>query len=214
MGCSAASHRLPAARAPHGRIAAGHRVEPSITALISAAQAGDATARELLFTRLYSELRDLARRQLARSAPGATLSPTTVLHEAYLQLAAQEGAVFPDRARFMAYAARVMRGVIIDHVRARRAVKRGGTFDLTTLDEDAVEAAADHEELGRVSDALDDLATVEPALAVIVDLKFFCGFSFAEVAALQGVSERTVYRLWERARIYLHRALGPSPPAE
>ena len=107
----------------------------------------------------------------------------------------------------MGYAARVMRGLIIDHARERHAQKRGGLFEITTLDTGAMENAVNHHELVRISETLDELGKAEPALAAIVDLKFFCGFSFAEIAAMQDVSERTVQRSWEKARIYLHQKI-------
>ena len=107
----------------------------------------------------------------------------------------------------MGYAARVMRGLIIDHAREQHAQKRGGLFEITSLNTEAMENAVDQRELVRISETLDELGKVEPALAEIVDLKFFCGFSFAEIAAMRGVSERTVQRNWEKARIYLHRKI-------
>jgi RNA polymerase sigma factor (TIGR02999 family) len=107
----------------------------------------------------------------------------------------------------MLYAARVMRGLIIDHARNRNAQKRGGLFELTTFNTDARENHVDDRGLKRLSEALDELAETEPALAELVDLKFFCGFSFAEIAAMRGVSERTVQRAWEKARIYLHGSI-------
>jgi RNA polymerase sigma factor (TIGR02999 family) len=177
----------------------------SLSSLIQAAETGNSSDTEALFAALYSELHRLARRQLAGNRE-LTLSVTTLLHEAYLDMASRESR-FPDQARFMGYAARVMRGLIIDHARNRRAQKRGGKFEITTL-ENAIEAdLADDVELGRVSEALDKLAKVEAELAEIVDLKFFCGFSFAEIAAMRKLSERTVQRKWEKARIYLHREL-------
>src|SRR5262249_24120462 len=114
---------------------------------------------------------------------------------------------FPDRGRFMAYAAKVMRGLIIDSARSRQAQKRGGGFAITSLTADAGEAAADAKELSRIGAALDQLATLDPPLADIVDLKVFCGISFTEIAAMRGVSERTVQRHWEKARVYLHRTV-------
>ena len=139
---------------------------------------------------------------------------TTLLHEAYLTISGKEGVVFPDRARFMTYAARVMRGLIIDEVRRRRSQKRGGLFEITSLGTDLAENVADAQELIRIGDALDELGKVDPDLAEIVDLKFFCGLSFAEIAAMRGVSERTVQRNWEKGRIYLHRAIADArPPA-
>jgi RNA polymerase sigma factor (TIGR02999 family) len=189
-------------------------VEPSLSSLIASAEGGDRSALDALFAALYSELHRLARRQLSRGRDGTSLGPTTLLHEAYLDMADREGAAFPDRGRFMAYAARVMRGLIIDYARRRQAHKRGGQFEIAPLEEDVADPAADHRELVRLSDALDELAAVEPLLAQVVDLKFFCGFSFAEIAALRGLSERTVQRHWEKARIYLHGLVaspGPTP---
>jgi RNA polymerase sigma factor (TIGR02999 family) len=136
-----------------------------------------------------------------------SLGATTLLHEAYIDMAAREGPSFPDRARFMSYAARVMRGLIIDHARDRCAQKRGGQFEITSLPTDVKENVIDDRELKRISGALDQLAEVDASLAEIVDLKFFCGFSFTEIAALKNLSERTVQRKWEKARIYLHRSI-------
>jgi RNA polymerase sigma factor (TIGR02999 family) len=182
-------------------------VGSAISSLIVAAERGDKPAAEALFAALYAELHRLAKRELARHGLPMSLSATTLLHEAYLDMASRNGPSFPDRARFMGYAARVMRGLIIDHARERHAQKRGGLFELTSLDTEAMENAVDHRELVRISETLDELGNVEPDLAEIVDLKFFCGFSFAEIAAMRGVSERTVQRNWEKARIYLHRKI-------
>lgn len=178
----------------------------TITSLISLTESGDRSAADALFASLYTELHRLAQRQLARNPSGVTLSATTLLHEAYLDISRREAA-FAGRGRFMAYAAKVMRGLIIDYARSRQAQKRGGGFAITSLGTEGNAPPADDGELTRISDALDELAGVDPQLAQIVDLKFFCGFSFAEIAAMRGVSERTVQRRWEKARIYLHRTL-------
>jgi RNA polymerase sigma factor (TIGR02999 family) len=135
-----------------------------------------------------------------------TLSATTLLHKAYIEIASKDGASFEDSNRFMGYAARVMRGLIIDYARSRQAQKRGGQFEITSLDIE-VEDPLDDRELVRISESLDELAKAEPALAEIVDLKFFCGFSFAEIAAMRQTSERTIQRQWEKARIYLHHSI-------
>ena len=178
--------------------------------------AGDATdpaAAQRLFAALYDELHRLARRELARRGSHVTLGATTLLHEAYLDISARTGMVFPDRARFMGYASRAMRGLIIDYARRRYAQKRGGMFELTSLQTTVADKLTDADELQEISDALDELAAVEPALAEIVDLKFFSGFSFPEIGAMRGVSERTVQRHWEKARAYLYRAIRQSLPA-
>ncbi|MBZ5682638.1 MAG: sigma-70 family RNA polymerase sigma factor [Acidobacteriia bacterium] len=187
-------------------------MERTISWLIGAVERGDGAATEALFGALYSELHRMAKGELARQGGPVSLSATTLLHEAYLAMAARSGPSFPDRARFMGYAARVMRGLIIDHARERHAQKRGGLFEITSLDTDAMENAVDHRELAQISEALDELGGVEPALAELVDLKFFCGFSFGEIAAMRDVSERTVQRNWEKARIYLHRKIRADLP--
>ena len=133
----------------------------------------------------------------------------TLLHEAYLALNRAQ-ASFPDRARFMGYVARAMRGLIIDYARRSRAKKRGGGAFEITLAPDAAPAAAsvDALELESLGDALDELAAFQPALAELVDLHFFGGLQFVEIAALRGVSERTVQRDWRKARLFLHQALA------
>jgi RNA polymerase sigma factor (TIGR02999 family) len=185
-------------------------VESPISSLVASVEGGDASAADALFAALYSELHRLARSQLARRGAGVTLGATTLLHEAYLDISRRDGTAFPDRGRFMAYAARVMRGLIIDYARRRRAQKRGGGFEITSLGADVVDPRADGGALGRISDALDELAILDSSLAQVVDLKFFCGFSFAEIATMRGVSERTVQRHWEKARICLHRTVRDS----
>jgi RNA polymerase sigma factor (TIGR02999 family) len=172
----------------------------------------DRAAADALFDTLYAELHRLARRELARQGPVRGLGVTTLLHEAYLTISGREGTLFHERPQFMAYAARVMRGLIIDDVRRRQSQKRGGLFEITSLGTDQAEHVANAEELTLIGETLDELGKVDADLAEIVDLKFFCGFSFAEIAAMRGVSERTVQRNWEKARIYLHRAIAVASP--
>jgi RNA polymerase sigma factor (TIGR02999 family) len=188
-------------------------MDATVSSLIAAAEKGDKGAADALFSALYAELHRLAKRELARQGAPPSLSVTTLLHEAYLQMAGRNGISFPDRPRFMGYAARVMRGLIIDRARSKSAVKRGGQFEITSLGTEAGDNLPDVRELTSVSEALDQLEKIEPALAEIVDLKFFCGFSFAEIAAMRGVSERTVQRQWDKARIYLHRSIRSDLPA-
>jgi RNA polymerase sigma factor (TIGR02999 family) len=174
---------------------------------VTLAEQENRAAADRLFSTLYRELHRMARRELASRSSGVTLSATTLLHEAYLDMAGRERAAFSDRHRFLAYASRVMRGLIIDFARRRHAQKRGGQFEVASIGTDLPEMVLDSRELTRISDAQDALATVDPRLAQIVDLKFFCGFSFGEIATMQDVSERTVQRDWEKARIYLHQTL-------
>ena len=187
-------------------------VSADITALLAAAEQGDRSAADAVFTALYDELRRMARRELGRNS-GVTLSATTLLHDAYLDLSARSN-TFPDRNRFMGYASRVMRGLIIDYARSRQAQKRGGLFEITSIKTDVAAAAPDASELSRISEALDELGKIDPRLARVVDLKFFCGFSFQEIAAMFEVSERTIQRDWEKARIFLHRTLNRDVTAD
>jgi RNA polymerase sigma factor (TIGR02999 family) len=184
-----------------------------LTSELPQGPADDRVVADALFGALYAELHRLARREVHRHGPVGGLGATTLLHEAYLSMSGREGPAFADRARFMAYAARVMRGLIIDDVRRRRSHKRGGLFCITSLGEDHADHVINPQELILISDALDELAEAEPGLAEIIDLKFFCGFSFAEIAAMRGVSERTIQRNWEKGRLYLHQAIESAAPA-
>jgi RNA polymerase sigma factor (TIGR02999 family) len=180
-----------------------------LSTLVARAQTGDAGATDQLFTTLYQQLHRMARREAARLGPYAALGTTTLLHEAYLDISKRDALAFPNEAHFMAYAARAMRGLVIDRVRERQAQKRGGGLHITSLDTEHADQCPQPELLSDIGDALDELARLEPALAQVVDLKFFCGFSMAEIAALMGSSERSVQRQWEKARLLLYRAMQP-----
>ena len=194
----------------------GARSEPAIGALIRTADAGDESAAAALFAALYDELHGLAERQLRRGGGHLTLGTTTLLHEAYLNLADREAARFPDRGRFLAYASRAMRGLVVDYARRRQAKKRGGEFHITSSGDAPAPPGEDAspDSLERLSVALDTLTGLAPALAELVDLHFFSGFSLVEIAELRGVSDRTVQRDWRKARLLLHRLLRPDAPAE
>ena len=135
--------------------------------------------------------------------------PTTLLHEAYLNVAGRDDVAFPDRARFLAYASRAMRGLLINYAQRRRAQKRGRQFEITLAGDEQppADAMRQAEELERLGDALAELTELEPALAELVDLHFFCGFTFAEIAAMRQASERTVQRDWRKARLLLQHVL-------
>jgi RNA polymerase sigma factor (TIGR02999 family) len=165
-------------------------------------------ANDPRFAALYAELHRVAHREARRHGALGQLSTTTVLHEAYLNLSQRESVEFRDEGHFIAYAARVMRGLVIDQLRARGAIKRGGDVHITVLDAETAEALPDAASLQHVSDALDDLASLEPELAHVVDLRFFCGFTMDEIAEQQGASVRTVQRQWDKARALLFRAMN------
>ncbi len=181
---------------------------PAVAAQTAAATSTAGADNDALFATFYDELHRIARRELARSGPDVATSPTTLLHEAYLDMALRGTLEFPDRPRFLAYAGRAMRTLVIDQVRARGALKRGGDFHITSLDTHVADDVAEPQQLSDISAAIDELAALEPELATVVDLKFFAGLDVPEIAALQGLSERTVQRRWQKARLLLYRALG------
>jgi RNA polymerase sigma factor (TIGR02999 family) len=178
------------------------------TALPDVATHDTGERADALFAALYTELSRMARREVRRSGADALLGTGTLVHEAWLAIRRRPSLQFQERDRFLAYAARTMRGLVIDRMRARHAQKRGGGLLITSLDTEHGEQVMEPETLQSIGVALDELALVEPALAHVVDLKFFCGFTLAEIAVMQDVSERTIQRHWEKARLLLHRALA------
>ena len=157
-------------------------------------------AKERLFAGLYHELHRLAQRALRRDGRLLTISATTLLHESYLSVSKVQ---FSDTQRFLAYAARTMRGLIIDATRRRRALKYGGAFVISGFASDTEASMADEHEIISVNDALEELTSKDPELAELVQLRYFCGLSLAEIGALRGVTQRTVQRQWEKARLLM-----------
>lgn len=179
--------------------------DPFSELALAQSEAESPATQNALFAALYAELRRIAQRELRRGVD-LTLSPTTLLHEAYLKVQ-QTAVAFPDHYRFLAYASRVMRTLVIDFARQRQAQKRGGAFEITNLPTILPEEIADAAEIERLGAAIDTLEALDPELAQLVNLKFFCGFSLKDIGAMRGVSERTAQRDWEKARILLQRAL-------
>lgn len=184
-------------------------MESDLQALISLADAADAQAAERLFALLYHELHRLAEHHLRRQGRSLTLGSTTLIHEAYLNIAGRDSVSFTSRGRFLAYASRAMRTLVIDYARRRRAQKRGRELEITLVGDEPPTTAAERtaRELEQLGDALTELGAVDPDLASLVDLHFFCGFSFVEIAELRGVSDKTVQRDWRKARMLLHHSL-------
>ena len=187
-----------------------------VTELLRAWGAGDAQASEALARRVYEELRRQARRALRHEGQGHTLQPTALVHEAWLRLDAQSEARWESRTQFFAIAAQMMRRVLVDHARSRRAVKHGGgtvQVTLATVESEAphvrpdAEAPLDAIDLLALDDALARLATLDPQKARLVELRYFAGLSIPEAAAALGISPATVGREWAVARIWLRRAL-------
>jgi RNA polymerase sigma factor (TIGR02999 family) len=178
-----------------------------VTGLLRAAGDGDREAFDRLFPLVYAELRAMADRQLRGEAVGHTLQATALVHEAYLKLAVPDGAAaWSDRAHFFGIASRAMRQVLVDHARRRRAGKRGGAWSRTTLSGKPLALDTDPEELLALDAALEGL---EPRQREIVEMRFFGGMTEEEVAAVLGVSDRTVRREWVKARAWLYDALYP-----
>jgi RNA polymerase sigma factor (TIGR02999 family) len=137
----------------------------------------DRSAADELFTGLYRELHRLAEYNLRRANSTITLDTTSLLHEAYLNMSGRKDVAFSDQARFLAYASRAMRGLVIDYARRRRALKRGRQLEITLADEQPSPDSVQHaQELERLGDAIEELARLDPDLAELVDLHFFCGF--------------------------------------
>ena len=187
----------------------------SIGDLFNATDRGDPVAARALFAALYDELHELAARQLRKSGGDITLGTTTLLHEAYLKVAATERDSALDRSRFLAYASQVFRGLVIDYIRAKRARKRGGDFEITLLGDNDPGAAGDGDgaDLEPLAQGLERLADIDPQLSRLVDLHVFGGFTLKEVAALQGWSLRTTERNWQQARLLLRRLISLTTPA-
>jgi RNA polymerase sigma factor (TIGR02999 family) len=184
----------------------------AITALLVAHRHGRPDAFDQLVSLVYPELRRVARRQLRPWRPGLTLDSGAVVHEAYLKLVDQTQVEWQDRSHFFAIAARVMRHVIVDYARKRRAQKRGGGNVAITDHEVAIQAQA--EELVGLNELLERLAAENPRLLQVVECRFFAGYSETETAEALGVSARTVERDWLRARVWLKRALTGSAGTE
>ena len=168
---------------------------------------GGRDALDDAFPLAYEELRRHASRHLGRH-PNATLRTTAVVHEAYIKLAAARGAVWRDRAHFLAIASTAMRQILIDHARQRGAMKRGGARCAVTLDDEALSVEEQAESLVELDEALTRLAAVEPRLARVVELRFFGGLSEEETAEVLGITARTAQRDWVKARGLLRQALA------
>jgi RNA polymerase sigma factor (TIGR02999 family) len=183
---------------------------PDLTELLRLAMDGDERAAEAIMAASYRELHALARARL-RSVERITLLDTTSLvHEWYVRFSGVSGLKLESRAHFMRYASRVMRSVIVDHVRKRRAGRRGGGEARESLAEAAGQPPADagSEEILRVHDALEDLARLDARMAQVVELRYFGGLTEPEIGLALGLTERTVRRDWEKARLWLAEAMS------
>lgn len=183
-------------------------VTTPITRLLHEWRSGDVEAGELLFSRIYGELRRIARGQLKRGGRDGTLGTTALVHEAYVRLVGAEVLEVHDRSHLMAIAAAAMRQIAVDHARRRAAVKRGGEAFRVEFGDNDVPSSNDFADVLAVHRALARLEAVDERLGKIVEMRFFAGMSVAEVAEALEISERTVKRDWRAARAFLHRDLA------
>lgn len=180
----------------------------TLTQLIQQVGAGQQGARDALFSAAYSELRKLARSRLRDGGRNTFLETTALVHESYLRFLNSGRLRIEDRRAFFAYASKVMRSVIIDSVRERQAQRRGGDLVEITLDTQAgAELPSGEAEILHVHEALLALEQAEPRLATVVEMRYFGGYSETEIADALGLTERTVRRDWDKARLLLMNAL-------
>ena len=193
-------------RAPRAR---NVKAMPDINSLLKAAAAGDRAAADQSFALLYADLQRLAHSRMRRSGNMTMLDTTALVHESWLRLQGASEAVFADKQHFMGYAARVMHTVVVDFVRARRAAKAGGEVEHVTLNT-AIGDSVGHndDEILRVDEAMEQLAVADRRLHDVVELRYFGGLTEVEIAAILGVTERTVQRDWQKARLFLSAALN------
>jgi RNA polymerase sigma factor (TIGR02999 family) len=178
-----------------------------VTALLRAWGHGDLQARDGLMPLVYRDLRKRAARYLRHERPGHSLQPTALVHEAYLRLVGQHRIPHENRAQFLALAAHMMRRILVDHARARRAAKRPGADVQIALDDRIGATSPQSCDLLLLDQALSELATADPQQARIVELRYFGGLAEHEVADLIKVSRSTVTREWRLARAWLYRRM-------
>ena len=181
----------------------------SLTELIHRAQGGDSSAAEALFEATYDELYKLARARLYSAGRSVTLDTSSLVHEAYLRFASAGRLQIQDRVHFIRWSGRVMRSVIVDFARRRQAERRGGDAVRVTLTEHLVPGhIRPEDEILRVHEALDHIASLDARMGQVVELRYFGGLTDAEIAEALGVTDRTVRRDWEKARLLLREALA------
>jgi RNA polymerase sigma factor (TIGR02999 family) len=179
-----------------------------VTELLQAWSQGDVAARDRLFPLVYQELRRRASDRLRRERPGHTLQATALVHEAYLRLLGQRAPSWQNRSQFFAIASQMMRRILVDHARARRASKRQGQRIRLELNEDVASSGPREVDLIALDQALNDLTALDPRQGRMVELRFFAGLSHEEVAEVLGLSPATVKREWRVARAWLFQRVA------
>jgi RNA polymerase sigma factor (TIGR02999 family) len=180
-----------------------------MTTWLAEAREGKREALDRVFEELYRELRQLAHARLGRSKPPTLLDTTSLVHESYLRFLKSGQVRLEDRAQFLSYAAHVMRSIVVDFVRESSAARRGGQDAHVPLDSEpaAVSPSRAESEVLRVNEALEQLATVSKRLVSVVEMRYFAGMTEVEIGEALGLTERTVRRDWEKARLVLAAAL-------
>jgi RNA polymerase sigma factor (TIGR02999 family) len=178
-----------------------------MTRILERVRSGDGEASSELFPLVYGELRRIAASKMSREAPGQTLQPTALVHEAWLRLGGENQPDWQNQNHFLAAAAEAMRRILVENARRKLRLKRGGGNERVELHESAIEAPVEDEKVLQVHEALDALAQEDPQKAEIVKLRFFAGLKHEEIAALLGVNEKTVRRHWELAKLKLFQSI-------
>lgn len=181
--------------------------EATITLLLKGWTSGDQAAAEEVLPLVYEELRRIAARQLRQERDAHTLQPTAIVHEAYLRLSGQESLRWPSRAHFYAFAAHLIRRILVDYARTRNRAKREGRYEKVALDDAGDLALEKSPDLEALDEALSALEKLDPRKAAIVELRFFAGLGLEEIAGQLGVSPETVGRDWRRAKAWLYSNL-------
>jgi RNA polymerase sigma factor (TIGR02999 family) len=178
-----------------------------VTRILDAVHRGDAAATDELLPLVYDELRKIAAYKMANEAAGHTLQPTALVHEVWMRLAGPNQQAWQNRAHFFGAAAEAMRRILVEHARKKQALKRGAGAEHEELDEAALVVTAPADELLAVHEALDTLASEDPAAAELVKLRYFVGMTMEEAASALDLAPRTAERTWAYARVWLHREI-------
>ena len=179
----------------------------NLTQLLNQANSGDTSAYEKALPQIYQDLKKIARSYMKNEAKHHTLQPTALVHEAYLKLSKQENFIWQNRSHFLAISANIMRRVLVDHARAKKAEKRGGDWQKATL-EDVADVSNEGVDLLALDQALTDLAQQNERQAQIVELRYFSGLSIDETSTILKISTATVKRDWNFAKVWLFKALS------
>ena len=178
-----------------------------VTELLVRWRSGDGDALQALMPLVYDEMRRLAHRYLRRERPGHTLQSTALVHEAFVRLTGNAPPQWEDRAHFFGIAAHLMRQILVEYARSRNAGKRGGAAIKLAIDGVDVPDQGPDLDIVALDDAMKDLARIDPQQSRVVELRFFSGLSIEDTAEVLGISESTVKRDWNTARVWLFREL-------